>query len=480
MSNRSGETSRDITEVSTTFVADSVTVASASCPEPAVIWQPDGHQVSMVDDRDCRSLTCAAIFRGRFDKEAVQEAFDALLRRHSLLRSYYARDRAGRLLVVTPAGVIAPVSVVDLRSLHAPECREAILRIADSLAGAAYDLNRGPLVACTVARLSDDITLFLVGAHRSLVDAASLNIIRHDLVVLYRAALLHCPPALEPITVEYRDFVRERTRWLSSEQATPDLDYWRRILARSRSLFRLPYDRKVPPMPNAVRSDVTGAISSEVLQRLRVIAAAERTTLAVVFSALLAIMLADWSGSADVAAWVCHLGRPRKEHFKVVGCFIDHWLLRLEVAPEAAFIDVLRQVRQLTLEAMPHLRVGVHRLVPELQQLNAGELHPAIVVNFMPYTKASGITMSEDLSLPQRSSTGLSKDSLIALIVNGFEFANHLGWHLVHSSHLFEESTIAGFSVALSTVAKRVALDPQQTVRDLAWARTRAGALTAA
>jgi hypothetical protein len=452
----------------TAFLGDRMAGCSGGlAPAAEAIWEPDGQQLVMLEGPDYQNLICAAVSKGQFDSIAANSAFNGLLARHSLLRSHYVRAPDGRLLAVTTHPTTADVPIIDLRALQAPEIRQAVLTIRDSLARLPRDCYRGPFVGCNAIRLSDELTLFLVAVHHSFADAISLNIMRRDLLVLYQSALLAVPPQLEAITVEYRDFIRERAQWLLSAHAVPHLDYWRAVLAGSRSLFRLPYDRREPPDTNYVRPDIAGGIPSAALTRLREIAATERTTLASLFSTLIVIVLARWSGNTDVSAWICHNGRSRKELFSVVGLFMDHWLMRINISSDAHFVEILQKVHQLLVTSTPHLRVTAQRLIPEILCLNVGEMHPAIIVNFMPYAKSSRVAISPESSTTQGSGAGLSKSSPFALIINFYEFSDHIRWHLVHSSHLFEESTIGRFSSTLATVAERVALDSNPLVTDL-------------
>lgn len=433
--------------------------------QTADIWEPDGHQVSMVEDPDCRTVACAVILQSPYDASAAQDAFNALLARHCMLRSHYRRAPDGRLLVITPPALSVPMAEVDLVSLPLPECYDTVLRIADSFNLPSEVLYAGPLVGCTAIRISKDLTILLLGAHHSIVDAASVNIVRHDLRELYRAALLHTSASLDPIAVEYRDFIRERSRWLYSDAVNPHLNYWRGVLAESRPLFFLPRDRKTPPTHNFARPNVIGRISYHTLDRLRDLARAERVTIPTVLAAVLSVVLANWSGQAEVAAWISHLGRMRKEHFRIVGCFLDHWLLRLRLPHGTRFIDAIHQVHRRTVEAMPHLRVTLHRLIPDLHRLN--EVHPAIVANFMPYAKYSGGSMSSEVSVPPRFVRGLSENSRLGLIIDFFEFADHMTWHITHNSHLFDDATVTRFSEALHSAARLAVQDPYLAIADL-------------
>jgi hypothetical protein len=435
-------------------------------PEPddiEAVWVPRGHQASMVDDSDVHNVSCQLAWQGSFSEAAAESAMNALLARHSILRTHYARDPLGRPLAVTRAQMPMPLSIVDLRHLP-PHSREAAaMDASDSLLWRRFDLYRGPLVACAALRIADQATVFIVVAHHSLADALSQHLIRTELRALYDAAIRGVDPKLEPVPIQFRHSVRERFRWLHSEDAEPHLEYWRRTLAGSRSIFQLPYDRKTPPEPGFVRPEVTGALTGNVLASLRRIAASAQTTMSAMFSSLLAVVFARWSGRTDIAAWICHTGRNKPELFQVIGCFIDHWLLRVDLSGDPDFLEVLRRVHRCHVDAAPHLDITLHRLIPEVARLNAGEVHPGIVVNYLPFTVAAGARFDSSAEKPVRQprpASGFSEGSPLGIIVDCAESAGEMQWTVQYSSYLFEEATIERFSKALAAVAERMARDP--------------------
>jgi hypothetical protein len=433
------------------------------------IWVPDARQQAMLEDPDCRGLFLAVYCPNPFDATAAQGAFDGLIARHSMLRSHYTRAQDGRLLVVTMPPAPVAVSWTDLRSQRPTAARDALIGIARAFIWYAWDPYCGPLVGCTVARLSESLFVFVVGVHHSLADAASMNIMRYELQVLYRASLMGVLPPLEPIHLEYRDLLRERTEWLSSDSAIPHLNYWRRVLAGTDSLFKLPYDDISPLDPSAVPNDVRGELNGAVLNRLRDLAASQHTTLPTLFSALVMVIIGSLSAKPDVAAWICHMGRPpRKAAFYVVGCFVDYWLLRVDISHSINFVDALHQVHQRVVEATPHLAVTLHTLIPELSRISAGAIYPGIVINFMPYAKTSALPADFSLSTPKRPGSALSKDSPLGLVINCTESADQLTWDIIHSAYLWGDRTIHRFSSWLVTAAAQVAHNPQTTLADLA------------
>jgi hypothetical protein len=433
-------------------------------PETEAVWEPYGHQATMVEDPDVRNVLCPVRWQRAFDGSTARTAFDALLARHSILRTRYARGQDGRLLAVTEKRMSVPLSVTDLRHLPPQLLESALARTSTSFARRPFDLYRGPLVAFHAVRLTDGITFYVVCAHHSLCDAVSGELVSDELRALLAAAHSGSPASLPSVPMEYRDFARERSRWLESEEAGHHVEFWRAVLSRCGSVCRLPYDRRDPPEPDFLRPGVVGSLPEGTVERLRTLAAAAKTTMSVLFSALLAVVFSRWTGSTEVTTWICHVGRSRPEHYRIVGCFMNHWLLRVDLSDDPDFLEVLRRVHAYYFEAAPHLEVTLHRLLPEMSRSEVRSAYPAVIVNFMPFARHSRTIPSS--SRPARQppvSSGYSKSSPLAMDISCLESSHELAWSVEYSSHLFEDSTVERFSLSLAVVAESVSQDP--TVR---------------
>ncbi len=432
------------------------------------VWVPDPRQAAILNDPDSRSLVFAILAPAPFEAADAQAALDALVSRHAMLRTHYCSDTEGHLLAVTARRESSAILVVDFRSFSLEAAQAAAVKETAALIWRKWDVFRGPLITSTAFRLSDAIAILAVVVHHSVSDATSLNIMRRELLMLYQARARRTELSLRPVLTEYRAYVGGQMAWLRSDGAVPHFRYWRTVLSGIHSLFRLPYDFGAIPDPHALPPAIVGRTESATLPKLRSWAALNGTTVSTAFSTILATTLALWSRKDDVAMWVCHLGRPpRSEAFQVVGCFVDYWLLRVFVSRTDSPTKALINVHNVVAGAAPHLGIPLHAIIPEIQRLPKDRVHPGILVNFMPFAKASGLRHTGDLPIPKRPGSGLSKNSPLGLVVNCSEFEQHLAWDIVFNGHLWEEETMRQFSTCLAEVADFFADSPCEPLRNL-------------
>ncbi len=172
--------------------------------------------------------------RGPLEVEALRQSVEALVRRHEILRTTFARyDERPMAVVMPPARV--PLPVDDLRGV--PNQRARLSEIIESELLRPYDLRRGPLFRLRLLRLGDEHYQLLRLSHHLIHDAASWRIFFSELALVYEALIDGRPsPLPEEIEIQYLDYaVWERARVNSpSRRDQAEVTWWRHDWIRCR------------------------------------------------------------------------------------------------------------------------------------------------------------------------------------------------------------------------------------------------------
>jgi len=431
-------------------------LALPEVPGAEAVWLPADTQLYMAINPDTGNIDCSQGWPGLFDPAALDVAVEALLRRHSNLRTRYIKDDRYQLIAVTDRLAHTSIPLIDLRHLPARARETEALAAHASLVWQPFDLQSGPLFRFAVLRLTDDATVIVFSVHHSICDGISQRTLCTELTALYRAAVTAKPVQLEALPMEYRDFARHQREWLESAEAQPHVDFWRNVLGESHSLFWLPADRRSPVGDTRGLPDVCGEISGDVLTAVRDLAKREQCTTFAVATAAFMTVLAQWSGREDVATWICHVGRSHAGLYGLVGCFASFWLLRIDLPEDVTFVETLRRVQKAYLEALPHMEVTVRKIVPDIER--TGPILPAIAFNYIPLIGPSGATEGSRKPAPAEVQPAVrplgrfTEGSPLALVVTAAETEDTLKWTIRHSSYLFEEATIERFSAGFAKV----------------------------
>jgi hypothetical protein len=312
---------------------------------------PDRHKLIVPDDRviagGLLSVPILYEFRGPLDRGALGRALDRVVDRHDALRTTYERVGLRRLReVVRPPGVLLPLTETEVAGPDEAD-RLMAVRLAEK-----FDESALPLTA-DLYRLSATDHRLLINVNHRVTDGWSNTLIRRDLARLYAAetgAATEPLPAVEWLLADYDAW---RDKRLAGEPGRRHAEYWDRNAPRLKwaGLRREPKKFGDPRPPTRT----TGLpLTAGDVAALNELAAAERTTLFVVFLALQFAVLHAATGELGLVICSIQANRVRPEVWNTVGQFANLTYLRVDLPAEPTFRDTLRAARASSLEAMAH------------------------------------------------------------------------------------------------------------------------------
>ena len=143
------------------------------------------------------------------------------------------------------------------------------------------------------------------------------------------------------------------------------LGYWRRRL-QGASVLELPTDRPRPPLPSFRGATHRLVIEGEVYAGLKELSRREGSTLFMTLLGAFAVLLHRYSGQTDLCIGTPVANRTRSELEGLIGFFVNTLVLRVDLGGSPSFVEVLRRVREVVLEAYAHQDMPFEKLVAEL------------------------------------------------------------------------------------------------------------------
>ncbi|MBV8200654.1 MAG: amino acid adenylation domain-containing protein, partial [Acidobacteria bacterium] len=342
---------------------------------------------------------------GPLAPQALAAAWRHVVRRHEALRTCFpAAQSTSQVVQVVVEDLAVGLPVVDLRPLAglagpADSGRQAARRLTLQAARDPFDLRRAPLVRALLLRLPDVASeepshageagprqprhLFVACLHHIVCDGWSLGILLRELGALYGAALAGRPSPLPPLAVQYGDFAVWQRAWLSGEVLAEQLAYWRRRLAGAPALLALPTDRPRPAVQSFRGGQRTLPLPADLADRLHELGRRQGTTLFMTLLAAWGVQLARLSGGEDVPIGTPIANRGQTEIEPLIGFFANTLVLRLDLAGDATGGELLRRVRELTLDAFAHQDLPFEKLVEELRPERSLAHSPLFQVVFL-------------------------------------------------------------------------------------------------
>ncbi len=313
--------------------------------------------------------------RGEVDAEALRRALEATVARHEALRTRY-RETDG-----APVQEIVPPRRFDLALIDVAGEGEATAWL-DGDAWASFDLANGPLVRAALVRIDGGDAVLAFNVHHSVGDGWSWGIVLRDVSTAYAAIRRGASPDLPPADLQYADFAAWQREWLSGERLETQLAYWRRALEGAPALLELPTDRPRPSRPGHAGALHPFALTTDLSERVRALAAREGATPFMALLAAFQALLARWAGQRDVVVGSPIAGRNHAETEGIVGFVVNMLPLRADLSENPTFRELLAQVRRATLDAYAHQDLPFERTVEELRVERSMSHEPVFQVLF--------------------------------------------------------------------------------------------------
>jgi amino acid adenylation domain-containing protein len=353
-------------------------------------------------DSPAYNVVEAVRVRGRLDLAALRAALAAVVARHEVLRTTCAHDDGEPMLVLhDPEAVQARLTIelVDPSQDGAPASLARVRALFARLAERPFELEREFPLRVTLARLADDDHALLFVGHHVASDAWSCRLLVEEFFRAYAAAAGGAAGDPDPPAIQYADFAAWQQAQLNGGEMRAHLAYWRQRLAGMPPVLELPLERPRPSPRSDHGAELHLDLDGELRRRLH---AAARDAAVTPFALLLTAfgyVLHRHCDTEDVVVGTPVSGRDRVEVERLLGCFINTVVLRLDLGPAPRRRDLVRRVWERTLEDLEHQRLPFEHLVAELnpeRDLSVGQL-VQVLVNYYPATEPGAPVPGLDL-----------------------------------------------------------------------------------
>ena len=409
----------------------------------------------------------AGEFRVRVpDPAALERAVSEVVRRHEALRTTFHEREGGPVQVVAPAAPVE-IPVHDLSALPPAERQAEAARRAGEEARLPFDLERGPLLRLRLLRLEGDEHVLLVAMHHIVADGWSLALFFRELDVLTAAFARGEPSPLPEPPLQYPDFARwQRER--PAEEWEAALRYWRERLAGAPERLDLPADFPRPAVQRFRGGLALFRLGPQVAERVHALARAEGASPFMVLLAAYGLLLARYAGTDDVLVGSPAAGRSRSELEGVIGFFVNILVLRVETGGRPAFRELLRRVKETTLEAYAR-DLPLERLVEALHPERTPAYNPLFQALFvlqntpegMPATPLAGV---EEAAGAYASPQGTAKFDVTLFLSGGEEgFAGGIEY----DTDLFAPATAVRLADAFRALLGAAVAEPDRPAAEL-------------
>jgi len=394
------------------------------------------------------NVPVALRLRGTLNIEAIKASLQEIVARHEVLRTSFPEVGDSTIQSIAAEAELA-IPVVGLGE-------DELTQVLRQQARQSFNLSHGPLIRASLFRINSQDHVLLVVLHHIICDGWSLGIMLRELGVLYDAFSKGAASSLQPLPIQYADFSQWQREWLQGDLLERQLEYWKRQLADLEAVG-LPTDRPYPARPTLAGASETLRLSQPLVETLKSVSRQQGVTLFMTLLAAFKILLYRYTGRTDIACGSPVANRNRQEIEPLIGFFVNTLVLRTRLAADSSVAELLRQIREVSLQAYAHQDVPFERVVEALDPARDLSRNPFFQTMFMlqntplPKVLWSGLeatasvletgTSKFDLTLAVREEPGALELSL-EYRIELFD-AEHMRRLLQHYRSLLEQIVVS-------------------------------------
>lgn len=453
--------------------------ASAAPPRVGVLFRVPPGEPASVSPGQWRILSLAKLrpdsavyniptaFRlsGPLDVRALEAGLADVARRHEPLRSAFVEIQ-GRPCqnVLPPVDARLPVEDLAAALSQVPrgEREQAIVDRVQEEAHRPFDLAAGRPWRALLLRTGKDEHVLALTMHHAVFDGRSKPIFLKELGEAYRARSAGRSPSWPKLPIRYADFAHWQQEAASDAHAQRRLAFWKSRFGGALTELELPADRPRPATAARGAKSATFSVSSETANALKALSRQEQSSLYITLLAAFCALLHGRTGQEDMLVCSPFASRDRAEFEGLIGYLNTIVVMRLDLAGDPAFRELVRRVRRVAFEAFENQQVPLQRLaeLPELARV--------------PLTRAMFSyqdTSSRTLDLPGIVATpvGVRKDASdfdLAFYAEGTGDGG-VGGVVEFNADLFDDATVERLVADYARVLEMVAADPNRALSHL-------------
>jgi amino acid adenylation domain-containing protein len=224
-----------------------------------------------------------------------------------------------------------------------------------------FDVAKAPLLRAEIVAIDDGMQLLFIDIHHLISDGTTHQVLRKDFEALLTGK------ALEPLTLQYKDF----SCWLNDSIRSGRMEkhekYWLQQLGGELPVMELPTDFARPAARRIEGKRFIINLGVSLTEKLYQKARRTETTLYMVLLAAFSILLSRITGQQDILVGSPIAARYHSDLENLIGLVIGGVVMRSRPNPLKSFTQFLEEVKHTTLEAYEHQAFPLEELLKRVR-----------------------------------------------------------------------------------------------------------------
>ncbi len=319
---------------------------------------------------------------GNLNIDYLNDAIQSIIERHEILRTYYS-DNSGKPIQIIEENYESNFDLIDLSNLDDEFQKSEIDKIGNRTSSTIFNLEKLPLFKVVLIKIKPNEFVMQLVMHHIISDGWSINILIREIVELYKNKIENNNSSLPELAIQYSDYAQWEKAWLSGDNLNKQLDFWLNELSNIPEKIDLPLDNPRPPVQTFNGDHVEFSFSKESTKNLVAFAKKHNFTPYMIALAAFKILLHKYSHQDTIVVGSPNANRNKSEIQDLIGFFVNTLVIKTDFKVKDKVIDVLKRVREKTLEANLYQDVPFELLVDKLNTSREMSHSPLFQIAFV-------------------------------------------------------------------------------------------------
>jgi len=394
----------------------------------------------------------------------LEKSINEMLKRHEVLRMRFPNINGSPVPRISEYLTIT-LQEKDVSNQLKNQHDGKITDLCNKIIQQPIELTKGSILRVELMKTDSNQHILLLVSHQIIFDEVSWSIFKKELSLLYESFCYDKPYPLKKLPFQYIDFAAWQKELLQGEVRDILVSYWKSEFDGGFPLLDLPARQCSSKVLTKVGETHKFSLTKNLTSSLKELSKRAGVTLFTVLLATFKVLLSQYALQNDILVFTSVPSRVRAEFNKMIGLFSNFIPLRVDLAGNPKFNELLHRVYNVYMGALGHQDLPFEYILKEIQteyKVNINSLFQVLFIFNNSTKKSLSLVDANIASLNLR--TDLTKFD-ITLFVE--ETGNCLSGSIRYKPSMYSSSMIVQLIEHFQTMLRAIVIDPTQSITKL-------------
>jgi amino acid adenylation domain-containing protein len=439
-----------------------ITSASRNTDLPLSFAQERLWFIDQYDHNASYNMPGAVKLIGKLDIEVLKKTFSEIIRRHEILRTNFVAINNETSQLIHEESKFE-LKTVDQSHLPVEEVDQSIRELIEIESRKTFDLACDSLIRLVLCKINDEEHTLFLNQHHIISDGWSSSIFYTEISILYKAFSKNKRSPLPELEIQYADYSVWQRENIDGDVLRKQSDYWKNKLSGV-TILELPTDKTRPTEQTFKGTNLHFNINREIVDKLNAFCKENDITLFMTLLSVFNVLLNKYSGQVDICVGSPIANRTRSEIEPLIGFFVNMLSLRSDLSGNLTFLELLKQVKQTTLDAYSNQDIPFEKVVDIVNQERNLYYTPLFQVTLTLQNTPESELYFGDLQLkPIEFETNFSK---FDLSIDFTKKSDGLAAVIEYNTDLFDKDRIERMAKHFNVLIESIIANPEGNISE--------------